>query len=303
VQQAMALAKGRALAIKAQTATILKHPRFQTIALGGSSGLVIVGPTCGFIGCGAGVAIGTVVGVIPAVFTLGLSIPFGAVVGGGVGTCVGLAVGGSSGLIVGGAAGHLGHMYRAEIKDGFLYIKTKSGERTIDLQTLIVNSVATTKSKVLDITVLSRAKAADVQEQVKGQAIKLGKKAHSIAAHPKFQVTAASAAGGAMVAGAGGGAAGLVTGGAIGAAVGVLPALFTLGLSIPIGAAIGGSAGLFVGTAAGGTAGAVAGGTTGYHVHSHSNEIKSGANGAWMKAHAYVGMVKTSLVGAVSGAR
>ena len=76
-----------------------------------------MGPTCCFVGGGAGFAIGTVVGCVPALFTLGLSIPVGAVVGGAVGTGVGLAAGGGGGIIVGGVAGHVGHAYRAEIRN------------------------------------------------------------------------------------------------------------------------------------------------------------------------------------------
>merc|ERR1719162_745069 len=63
---------------------------------------------------------------------------------------------------------------------------------------------------------------------------------------------AASAMGGALLVGAGGGAAGSVAGGLAGAAMGLPLALFTFGLSIPIGAMIGGGAGACVG---GGVAG------------------------------------------------
>jgi len=51
-----------------------------------------------------------------------------------------------------------------------------------------------------------------------------------------------------------GGAGGFMSGGALGAAVGLGGALFTFGLSIPIGAAVGSGAGLLTGTAVGGTA-------------------------------------------------
>mmetsp|Transcript_17615 Transcript_17615/g.53422 ORF Transcript_17615/g.53422 Transcript_17615/m.53422 type:complete len:231 (-) Transcript_17615:111-803(-) len=80
----------------------------------------------------------------------------------------------------------------------------------------------------------------------------------------KVQVTAASAVGGAMVLGTGGAVTGLLTGGAAGAACGLAPALFTFGLSIPLGAAVGSGAGLCVGTVIGGTVGLVGGGAAGY---------------------------------------
>merc|ERR1740123_1668039 len=52
------------------------------------------------------------------------------------------------------------------------------------------------------------------------------------------QVVAASGLGGAVLVGAGGAGAGLLAGGAAGAAIGLVPALFTFGLSIPIGAGL-----------------------------------------------------------------
>lgn len=52
-----------------------------------------------------------------------------------------------------------------------------------------------------------------------------------------------------------GGGLGAVLGSSMGAAVGVLPALFTLGLSIPIFATVGGTAGLLIGSALGGATG------------------------------------------------
>lgn len=103
-----------------------------------------------------------------------------------------------------------------------------------------------------------------VAEQFQAGAAVLDRSARSAASNPKLRTSAASAAGGAVLVGAGGGAAGFAAGGFMGAAVGVVPALFTFGLSIPIGAAIGSGAGLCAGTAVGGFVGLVGGGTAGY---------------------------------------
>lgn len=103
-------------------------------------------------------------------------------------------------------------------------------------------------------------------------------------ADPKVQVTAVAAAGGAVSLGAGGGIAGLFSGGAVGAACGIVPAIFTFGLSIPIGATIGAGTGLLVGTTVGGTVGLVGGGATGYGAYTKRKELRSGAEGAWSKA-------------------
>jgi len=54
------------------------------------------------------------------------------------------------------------------------------------------------------------------------------------------QATAAGVCGGAVALGATGGATGLTAGVVVGAALGVVPAIFTFGLSIPLGAVIGG---------------------------------------------------------------
>merc|ERR1712242_559675 len=80
-----------------------------------------------------------------------------------------------------------------------------------------------------------------------------------VASDKGVQATAASAVGGGVVLGAGGAATGLAVGGSVGVAVGVVPAIFTLGLSIPFCAVVGGGCGLAVGAAAGGTTGVVAG--------------------------------------------
>lgn len=82
--------------------------------------------------------------------------------------------------------------------------------------------------------------------------------------NPRIQAAAVSAAGCAVALGATGGVAGLLTGGAIGTALGTIPALFTFGLSIPVGAMLGGGTGLCMGTAFGSTIGFIGGGVAGH---------------------------------------
>merc|ERR1719346_954775 len=97
------------------------------------------------------------------------------------------------------------------------------------------------------------------------------------------QATAASAVGGGVVLGTGGAATGLAAGGAIGAAVGVVPAIFTFGLSIPFCAVVGGGCGLAVGAAAGGTTGVVAG-AGGYQTYSRREAIRTAVGNLTQKA-------------------
>merc|ERR1719512_494222 len=96
----------------------------------------------------------------------------------------------------------------------------------------------------------------------------------SMASDRRVQVTAASAVGGGAVVGAGGAGAGLLTGGALGVAVGTLPALFTFGLSIPLGAVIGAGCGAAAGGAVCGTAGLTGAGAIGFGAYTNRAEIK-----------------------------
>jgi hypothetical protein len=81
----------------------------------------------------------------------------------------------------------------------------------------------------------------------------------TIASKPNVRVTALSATSGVITIGGSVGLMGMATGAGIGAAVGFVPAIFTFGLSIPVGAFMGGAFGLCVGTIVGGSAGLVRG--------------------------------------------
>lgn len=111
-------------------------------------------------------------------------------------------------------------------------------------------------------------RAADAAQVAMGSTV-------AMAADRRVQVTAASAAGGAVVVGVGGAGAGLLMGSTLGAVVGILPALFTFGLSIPLGAMLGGGCGVVVGGAAGGTAGFTSAGAAGYGAYTKRKEIGS----------------------------
>merc|ERR1711879_265909 len=65
---------------------------------------------------------GAAIGVVPALFTFGLSIPVGAVIGGGLGLCAGS----STGAVGGGAVGYYGYKYQSEIKSTALSLKGKA---------------------------------------------------------------------------------------------------------------------------------------------------------------------------------
>merc|ERR1712151_183322 len=64
-----------------------------------------------------GGTVGAACGIPFALFTFGLSIPFSAVIGGGVGLVTGGAVGTTVGATTGGAAGFGAYTKRAEIRE------------------------------------------------------------------------------------------------------------------------------------------------------------------------------------------
>eukprot|EP00929_Paragymnodinium_shiwhaense_P060398 TRINITY_DN3016_c0_g1_i10.p1 TRINITY_DN3016_c0_g1~~TRINITY_DN3016_c0_g1_i10.p1 ORF type:complete len:733 (+),score=213.12 TRINITY_DN3016_c0_g1_i10:117-2201(+) len=92
-----------------------------------------------------------------------------------------------------------------------------------------------------------------------------------------------SAAGGAVIGGASGSAVGLTAGSLAGAAAGLPMALLTFGLSIPIGAVVGGTAGVCAGAVAGTAAGAVGGTAVGYG-YERREQIQDGVSGAMSRA-------------------
>lgn len=93
-------------------------------------------------GGGAGAIIGTTagaaLGLIPALFTFGLSLPVGAVVGG----CVGTAAGTTAGAAGGGAIGYGGYTYKKEIRSGVETLVAKVKEQTASAKSNVSASIA-----------------------------------------------------------------------------------------------------------------------------------------------------------------
>merc|ERR1712151_673979 len=67
--------------IKDQAMIRVKDPQFQTITLSTAGGAVTLSCVGGAFGMASSVVAGSAGGVIPALFTLGLSIPAGAILG------------------------------------------------------------------------------------------------------------------------------------------------------------------------------------------------------------------------------
>eukprot|EP00928_Gymnodinium_smaydae_P023285 TRINITY_DN19275_c2_g1_i1.p1 TRINITY_DN19275_c2_g1~~TRINITY_DN19275_c2_g1_i1.p1 ORF type:complete len:437 (-),score=89.72 TRINITY_DN19275_c2_g1_i1:25-1335(-) len=109
-------------------------------------------------------------------------------------------------------------------------------------------------------------------DYTKAKASQFGEGVRDVVTDPRNRAAAATSVGCGVALGAGGGATGLVSGGLIGAAAGIIPAVFTFGLSIPVFAAIGGGAGMFIGGATAGSVGLVGGGVAGYRMSGSAPE-------------------------------
>mmetsp|Transcript_149888 Transcript_149888/g.417628 ORF Transcript_149888/g.417628 Transcript_149888/m.417628 type:complete len:355 (-) Transcript_149888:273-1337(-) len=222
----------------------------------GMGGALCLGSVGAVIGVTMGGAAGATLGAIPALFTFGLSLPIGAVVGGASGFCVGATAGGSAGFVGGATSGSGVAYFRAEIRHFLIYVASKASD-VYDV--LVVRPVTAVKATTRRVRETAHASA----DYTKTKARAAGNIVKEVVADPGVQVTAASAGVGAAALGTAGAASGALVGGTTGVLVGLVPALFTFGLSIPIGAIVGSGAGICVGGAAGTTVGFAGGGVVG----------------------------------------
>lgn len=261
-------------AILAWVQSTLRATRYRVVSLGedpavhfAAAGSVSLGSAGGVIGLIGGAAIGAAAGSVPSLFTFGLSIPLGMVAGGSFGALAGTATGASLGVLGGTAA----FAYRSELGAG----ATRLGESLRDTAARAQEAAAAASAATM-----------------------------TVVTDRHFQTLAVVATCSAALAGVSAGVAGLVTGTLAGAVCGVVPAVFTLGLSIPIGAVVGGSAGLCAGAAAGGTVGLLGGGAAGTaYVWRGELHIPSGATWAKVRerANSSAFYVKTRIVGGTGG--
>jgi len=234
----------------------------------------------------SGVVVGSAAGVVPALFTFGLSIPAGAVAGG----TAGLALGATTGGGFGGISACGAYKYRVEIKNQLVFVRIKC------LKT--IGSAKSTALMIKDSASRSVSNAANISKAkaivLKNRTLEMGDLARTKAGEmgnyattTRTGVTATSLVAGGVVGGVAGGSTGTV----VGAVVGIVPALFTFGLSIPVSAGIG----LCCGTVAGSTAGAVGGGALGFGGFTYRKEISGTADKAWTKVSTTTGQVSTKI--------
>jgi len=95
-----------------------KDSKVQATAAGAASGAALLGAGGASAGLVAGTAAGAGLGLFPALFTFGLSIPAGAFLGGGAGLFFGMAMGSTAGALGGAATGNKVYNKRFEIRKG-----------------------------------------------------------------------------------------------------------------------------------------------------------------------------------------
>jgi len=105
-RESAASAKVRAGELYTVTGDVVSHKSFQTTAASATAGAVTLGAGGAATGAVTGGVAGAVAGLPLALFTFGLSIPAGAVVGGAAGLVLGTAAGATTGFLGGGVAGY-----------------------------------------------------------------------------------------------------------------------------------------------------------------------------------------------------
>lgn len=303
--------KGAVKAVQDKTLIIIRDPSFKTMTVKTGTGVVVLGTAGGAFGSVSGVVIGSAAGLIPALFTFGLSVPAGAVIGGSSGLFLGACTGGAAG----GLTGFTTYKYQAQIDEAVLHMKVWLDEKVfvvliqslMDYQKWCDKTCDILADRIIDTAKKSRAvgikvkenaqelsafiqeKAAETSAMVKSHALEV----LELATTTRLGVTSSTAVVGGAVAGVAGGAMGALTG----AAAGVVPAIFTFGLSIPVGACVG----LCMGAAAGGSAGALGGGTAGFAGFTYRKELSASASYVKSKAQSSASQVTKRVKSFVAG--
>merc|ERR1719326_231648 len=203
-----------------KTVALVKSPHFQVVTVSTAGGSVSLAAVGGAFGCMGGMVVGGMVGTIPALLTFGTSIPFGAVVGGALGGGGGACIGGAVGAAAGGAAGHGAYVYRAQIRGGVLRIRVATNQKVEQMKLALTAASDSTKSFAKEKVQQAQAFAALKGKQASELALATKTQGYEVVTHKRFQVTTASAAGGAVVGGTTGGAVGTVAGAVVGGTTG-----------------------------------------------------------------------------------
>lgn len=284
---------------------IARDPKVQVTVASAAGGAAVVGVGGAGAGLLAGGAMGAAVGVLPAFFTFGLSIPVGAAIGGGCGSVIGGVTGASTGFVGGATVGYGSYTKRAEIGTLVNAVKTSVSNISKRTRTNVVQGCTKVKQHVLKRSKAIREKTGALLQQTsaktKAVVSATATRTSQLAGDKLVQTSAMSSFAGAAVVGTGGATTGLLAGGALGAAVGVVPAIFTFGLSIPVCAALGGGFGLVTGATVGGATGGIMGGASGYVGYTRRDTIRGGLDKMKDSAVDSADKVRAMLIGTTGG--
>mmetsp|Transcript_154174 Transcript_154174/g.287432 ORF Transcript_154174/g.287432 Transcript_154174/m.287432 type:complete len:490 (+) Transcript_154174:61-1530(+) len=192
-------------------------------------------------------------------------------------------------------------------KDGFLYARGQFGAAHVYLKAAVIKGENSVKLHVVEAVTSAKARSRGTIDTAMVRAMDIYGNSKAAVGDKRVQLAVA----GTLVGVSAGGAAGLSVGTTAGAACGLPFAVFTFGLSVPIGATIGGGAGTCVGAAAGGAVGLIGGGMAGYSSDQRA-EIKQSILHAFdrvsdskdymrEKAASSVAFVKARLAGSTGG--
>jgi len=134
IEVAKDLLCSRAAAVAKGVKNTANDRSVQATAAGSISGSAALAASGGATGLATGSMVGAACGLIPAVFTFGLSIPIGAAIGGSTGLVAGSVAGGAVGFVGGGVAGRTAHKHREQIGDGVSAVASKAGDLKAAMQ-------------------------------------------------------------------------------------------------------------------------------------------------------------------------
>merc|ERR1719189_868686 len=147
------LTRAKAVELKVATGELVASKSFQATAASAAGGATMLGAGGGVAGLAVGGTAGALAGLPLALFTFGLSVPAGAVFGGGAGLAMGAATGASVGAFGGGVAGFGAYSKRDDIRkaaslvastvgDGTVYVRGKASQSRTLLQSAALGARA-----------------------------------------------------------------------------------------------------------------------------------------------------------------
>merc|ERR1740130_1502774 len=182
-----------------------------------------------------------------------------------------------------------------KFKNGIFYIRGVVGDKVVSIKISLTDLVYSLTAKASELGAGTRARVFTAKARIQDSAFSAAQPAKCKVGPLSSQIQVAVSDRSVQVTAMG--AVGLATGSVIGSLCGVPAAFFTFGLSIPMGAAMGGATALCAGAVTGGAVGLVGGGASARTVHKHSDEIKGGAASALNKASGYKDMVSQKAKG------